>query len=297
MTGRRFLDRPAEPGAVVPSMLAPILAAVAHRLEARQARVSFEQVCAEAAAAAQSHPVRSLAAALKAAAGEGTARVAVIAELKRASPSRGMLCPDFDLEGLAERYREGGAAALSVLTEEDYFQGHPGYLAELRAHPAGQALPLLRKDFIFDPYQIYESRVLGADAVLLIAAVLAPPNLERLLALTVRLGMEALVEVHTEQEMDIALGAGARLLGINNRDLTTFQTDLGVTVRLAGRVPDRCFLVSESGITTAADIALVAEAGARAVLVGEALVTSDDPTRLVRRLAGRRPAGEGDGGE
>ncbi len=200
--------------------------------------------------------------------------VRLIAEVKRASPSKGLLCHDFDPEALARTYAENGAAAISVLTDARFFQGSLDHLVRVKETLAsiGKPLPVLRKDFIFDPYQVWEARVAGADAILLIVAVLGDKALRSLLALARRLGMEALVEVHNEQELARAVTAGARIIGINNRDLRTFTVDLAVTERLRPLVPPDILVVSESGIHTPEDVARLAAIGVDAILVGEAFV-------------------------
>ncbi len=209
--------------------------------------------------------------------------VAVIAEVKRASPSAGVIREDFDPVELARAYERGGAACISVLTDREFFRGEPSYLARVRD---AVGLPLLRKDFILDELQVLEARALGADAFLLIVAALAPAPLEELLAAGRALGMDALVEVHDERELDLALGAGADLVGVNNRDLRTFEVSLQVTERLAPRVPEGVLLVAESGIKGRADVARLAACGVRAVLVGEALMRADDVASATRRLVG-----------
>lgn len=226
-------------------------------------------------------PVRDFAAALRI-----PGRAALIAEVKKASPSRGVLLENFDPLALAATYAANGAAAISVLTDMRFFQGSPKYLEGIRALP--HPPPLLRKDFIIDPYQVYEARAYGADALLLIVAALDDGALAGLLALTRGIGMQALVEVHDEAELDRALRAGATLVGVNNRDLHSFTTTLETTRRIAQRLPasGRPLLVSESGIVSAADVALVRTWGADAVLVGEALVTAPDIAARVRELAG-----------
>jgi indole-3-glycerol phosphate synthase len=224
-------------------------------------------------------------------------RVALIAEVKKASPSKGVLVENFDPLALARTYAEHGAAAISVLTDVRFFQGSLKYLEGIRALGdrgwglgVGEmsSIPVLRKDFILDPYQVYEARAYGADALLLIVAALDDLALAELLALTHALGMQALVEVHDEAELDRALALGARLVGVNNRNLHTFVTSLETTRRLAARLPahNRPLLISESGIASAADVALVREWGVDAVLVGEALVTAPDVAGRVRELAG-----------
>ncbi|MER2599611.1 MAG: indole-3-glycerol phosphate synthase TrpC [Caldilineales bacterium] len=214
--------------------------------------------------------------------------VKLIAEVKRASPSRGLLCRDFDPERLAGVYAQGGAAAISVLTDARFFQGQLDHLTivkETVTHlSSGRSLriPVLRKDFIYDPYQIVEARVAGADAVLLIAAVLGDQDLKRLLAETRRYGMEALVEVHDESEAARAVKLGARVIGVNNRDLRTFAVDLGVTERLRPLIPADRVLVSESGIHTPADVRRLKDIGVNAMLVGESLVTVRSEERLAK---------------
>lgn len=235
--------------------------------------------------------------------------VRLIAEVKHASPVKGVLRADFDPIDLARTYTENGAAALSVLTDERFFQGHPDYLRQIREVVP---VPLLRKEFIIDEWQLAESRVLGADAVLLIVAILSPNQLRDYLHAAEALGMAVLVEVHTEAELEVALASGAQIIGVNNRDLNTFVTDLATTEGFAPRVkgegrqqwtdekttdrplnpqpstlnePER-ILVSESGISTAADVARVAAFGADAVLVGEALVRERDVAAKVRELSG-----------
>jgi indole-3-glycerol phosphate synthase len=206
---------------------------------------------------------------------------AVIAEVKRRSPSKGEIRADFEPVGCARAYAEGGAAALSVLTDERYFGGHLDFLAPIRR---AVSLPILRKDFTIDAYQIDEARVAGADAVLLIVAALDPERLRALRARAVELGLDALVEVHDERELEAALGAGADLVGVNNRDLRTFVTDLTVTERVAARAPKGVLLVAESGIARPADVARLAKAGARAFLVGESLMREPEPGRALRVL-------------
>ncbi len=209
--------------------------------------------------------------------------VQVIAEIKRASPSQGALNPDLEVAALAAEYERSGAAAISVLTDEDYFGGS---IEDLQAARAAVALPLLRKDFIISEYQIYEARAAGADAILLILAALDPPILEALLGLTHELGMAALVEVHTHQELGIALTAGAGLIGINNRDLHTLEVSLDTFADLARRVPPACTLVSESGIHCRADVEYVSQGGAEAVLVGTSLVADASPGAALKQLLG-----------
>jgi indole-3-glycerol phosphate synthase len=207
----------------------------------------------------------------------------LIAEVKKASPSRGVLVNDFDALALAETYARSGAAAISVLTEVDHFQGRLEYLAAIRDKVD---LPLLRKDFIFDEYQVYESAAYGADALLLITAILNPEQLVNLLGLSYDLGLACLVEVHDRREIEKALQSGAEIIGINNRDLNTFKTDIETTRRLCPLVPGGKILVSESGISTRADTQKLREWGVDAILVGETLVTASDiPARIKELLS------------
>ncbi|TMA47513.1 MAG: indole-3-glycerol phosphate synthase TrpC [Deltaproteobacteria bacterium] len=198
----------------------------------------------------------------------------VIAELKRASPSRGTIRTDYDVPALARAYAAAGATALSVLTDERFFHGALEHLAAARA---ATALPCLRKDFLVDPYQVEEARAWGADAVLLIAAALAPEEGASLLAVAAESGLDVLVEVHGEAELAWALAAGATFVGINNRDLATFAVSLDTTERLAGLVPGGVLVVAESGIRSRADVERMRRGGAHAVLVGEAFMERPDP--------------------
>ena len=199
---------------------------------------------------------------------------AVIAEVKRASPSRGVLREEFDPAQIAASYERGGAACLSVLTDVDFFKGADSYLQSARS---ACTLPVLRKDFIIDPYQIYEARVLGADCVLLIVAALGDVMLRELLQLTANLGMDALVEVHDREELERTLLMPAPLIGINNRDLRSFETSLEVTLDMLDLIPDDRLVVTESGIHTRADVALMRSRGVNAFLVGEAFMRSPEP--------------------
>lgn len=242
-------------------------------IAARQASVSAESIRARAAA---SDPPRDMLAAVR------RPTVALIAEVKHASPSRGVLIDDFDPVALGSTYAAYGAAAISVLTDERFFMGHLDHLAAVRATVA---VPVLRKDFVIDPYQIDEGRAAGADAILLIVAALDAVQLADLHAHITGLGMAALVEVHDEAELERALTVAPVLVGVNNRNLKTFEVDLAVTRRLAALVPNDVALVAESGIFTGADARQMGEAGACAILVGEALVTSGDIGARVRELS------------
>ena len=205
----------------------------------------------------------------------------LIAEVKRSSPSRGVRCPNFNPVELAKSYAQGGAAAISVLTEANYFEGSIDYLAAIREEVR---LPFLRKDFIFDPYQVYESSAYGADALLLIVAILSQEQLEELLSLSHSLGLRCLVEVHSEDEVERALLSQAKIIGINNRDLDTFTVDINTTHRLRPLIPQQRIVVSESGISSQGDVEKLRGWGVNAVLVGEALVTASDVQNKVREL-------------
>jgi indole-3-glycerol phosphate synthase len=221
------------------------------------------------------------AAALKGASG---ATPRLIAEVKYRSPSKGILCPDFDHLGLARTYAENGAAAISVLTDEKYFGGSLDYLREIAVLEVG--IPLLRKDFIFDRYQLLEACTAGASAVLLIVAMLEPAQLRDLLAAAHELGLEALVETHTPAEVDQALEAGARVIGVNNRDLHTFNVSLETSLQLRPQIPSDVVMVAESGIHTTEDVTRLAAAGVDAMLIGEGLVTAPDVAARVREFVG-----------
>ena len=230
---------------------------------------------------AQAPPTRSLAQALRG------PSLGLIAEVKRASPSRGVLRADLDPQALARTYAGSGAAAISVLTEEQHFQGSLADLIAVRAVLDGRGdprLPLLRKDFLFDAYHLYEARAYGADAVLLIAAVLNPGLLAELLALARTLGLECLVEVHDQQELERALTADAQIIGINNRDLRTFEVNLALSERLRPLIPEDRVVVAESGIHSRADMQRLRALGVNAVLIGEALVTAEDAGAKIGEL-------------
>ncbi len=242
----------------------------------RRARASQAEVEARAAAAS---PPRGFTAALAGAARPG--RLALIAEIKRASPSKGLIRADFDPPALARAYEAGGAACLSVLTDGPSFQGDDAFLVAARA---ATALPCLRKEFLVDRWQVAESRALGADAVLVILAMIDDALAATLLAEAARWGLDALVEVHDEAELARAAALGAGLIGVNNRDLRTFVTDLAVTERLAAAAPPGALLVTESGIAGPADATRLAAAGARAMLVGESLMRRPDVETATRDL-------------
>jgi indole-3-glycerol phosphate synthase len=258
------------------SILAEILETKRREVEVARARMPS---LALAARAQQAPPPRGFRRAL-----ECAPCPRVIAEIKRRSPSRGEIRADFDPVACAKAYADAGAAAISVLTDERYFGGRLEYLGAVRA---AVDVPLLRKDFVIDAYQVDEARVAGADAVLLIAAALEPAALLALRERAAERGLDALVEVHDEAELEVALAAGADLVGINNRDLRTFQVDLGTSERLAARVPGGTVVVAESGILRHADVERLERAGAHAVLVGEALMCELDVGAALRRLRGK----------
>jgi indole-3-glycerol phosphate synthase len=209
-------------------------------------------------------------------------QLAIIAEIKKASPSKGLIRPDFDPVAIAETYEKGGASAISVLTDERFFQGHAEYLVAAREKVG---LPVLRKDFIIDPLQVEETAHLGADAMLLIAEALEPGQIEDLYQTAQELDIEVLIELHGLKELDKVMRLDPLLVGINNRDLSTFVTDLRTTVELIGHIPRGVTVVSESGIRDAADARLLREAGVSALLVGESLMRSDDIGGLIRELS------------
>ncbi len=217
--------------------------------------------------------------------GKNRSAVNIIAEVKRASPSKGSIRPDLDPAALAGAYESGGAAAISVLTDMPYFKGS---LADLARARAVVDLPVLRKDFIVSAYQVYESRAWGADAILLIVRILSPGQLQMLFRLSKSLGMDVLLEIHTESELNPAIDIGARLIGINNRNLKSFETDTRTAVRLANRIGPDQVPVAASGISCRADIEFNLAAGINNFLIGEHLVRAKDPAKMLQNLTLRR---------
>ena len=207
----------------------------------------------------------------------------IIAEIKKASPSKGIIREDFDPVEIAHTYEQAGAKALSVLTEKNYFLGAPEYIEAVRK---AVELPVLRKDFIIEEYQLYESRLIGADCVLLIVRILSPEELRRFVGLAGELGMETLVEVHDRRELDVALSTNTTIIGINNRDLETFDTDINVSLELAREIPEDRVVVSESGICSYEDIRRLKAAGVDAFLIGEAFMKEQDIEKKFKELAG-----------
>lgn len=250
----------------------------AYKLEDVAARKSARPLAAVEEAAAEASPVRPFAQALSVAAREG---YGLIAEVKKASPSKGLIRADFDPPALARAYEAGGATCLSVLTDTPSFQGADDYLVAARA---AVSLPVLRKDFLYDTYQVAEARALGADCILIIMASVSDAQAEELEDAATLWGMDALIEVHDEAELERALDLKSRMIGINNRDLNTFVTSLDVTKRLVRRIPGDRMVVSESGLNTPEDLAEIARYGARSFLIGESLMRQDDVEEATRRL-------------
>jgi len=256
-------------------MLEKILADNLRELEAKKKALSLADV---KRMALESAPPLDFALALR---GDG---IRLIAEVKKASPSRGVIRPDFNPVEIARVYADNGAAAISVLTEPRYFKGSINYLEDVRKALGDKKLPLLRKDFISDPYQVYESRTYGADSLLLIVAILTGEKLRELLRLSHELGMKCLVEVHSEAEVEVALESGAEIIGINNRNLETFEVNLAVTERLRLLIPPDKILVSESGIKNRSDMERMVRLNVDAVLVGEALTSAPDIAARMKEL-------------
>jgi indole-3-glycerol phosphate synthase len=260
---------------MTPSFLDKILAATRERVAVSKNQTPREELENKPLYAKQRRPFRE--------ALERAKPFAIIAELKKASPSKGLLCPDFDVQKLARFYEDNGASALSVLTEPDYFLGTLGNLEIARRETA---LPLLRKDFIIDPYQLHEARSAGADCVLLIAAALSSQELKALVGQSHGLGLQVLVEVHDSAELEQSHDCGADIFGVNNRNLKTFNVSLETSLQLAGLMPQGACRISESGLKTRADLAMLARSGYCGFLIGETLVTSDDPGAMLQELLG-----------
>ena len=268
--------QPLRPSVPRKDILQAILQRKAEEVEARVATVSPEDMRARAA---DMPPTRGFAAAVEAKIASGAP--AVIAEVKKASPSKGVIRADFYPAAIARRYEAGGAACLSVLTDTDFFQGADAYLQQARA---ACALPVLRKDFTIDPYQVHEARALGADCILLIVAALTDGQLADLSGTALQLGLDVLVEVHDIDELERAIQVPAPLLGVNNRSLRTFEVSLDTTLSLRDAVPRDRRLVTESGIHAAAEVERMRAAGIEAFLVGEAFMREPDPGAALRRL-------------
>jgi indole-3-glycerol phosphate synthase len=260
-----------------PDVLARICAETRANIAQAKARTSLDSLRSQIGD--RDDMPRGFGSALKEAVAHG--RYGLIAEIKKASPSGGLIRPDFDPPALARAYRDGGAACLSVLTNAAHFQGSRGHLEAVRA---AVDLPVLRKDFILDPWQVYESRAMGADCILLILAALTDTEARELEELARALDMDVLAEVHNEREVERALGLETQLVGINNRNLKTLVTDLATTEELAPRVPPDRFLIAESGIRSHADLRRIAAAGAQCFLVGESLLREADVTAATRAL-------------
>ena len=259
-----------------PSVLKKILRYKAREVAERAKKCSLREMCQQAV---HGPPVRGFLNAIST--HLQLQHAAVIAEIKKASPSKGVLRKNFQPIEIARDYEANGAACLSVLTDDRFFQGKDEYLQQV--HKAC-SLPILRKDFIIDPYQIYESRALAADCILLIVAALSDAQLEDLSELAKHLEMDVLVEVHNQEELERALPLHTRLIGINNRNLNTFDTTLDTTLKLVKSIPKQCIVVSESGIRSQADIALLWNAGVHSFLIGEAFMTADDPGEALQKL-------------
>lgn len=249
-----------------------------YKREEVASRRAATTVSALHARAAEQTPPRGFRGALDAAARSG---FGLIAEVKKASPSKGLIRADFDPPAHAVAYAAGGAACLSVLTDERYFQGHDDYLMAARS---ACALPVLRKDFIVDPWQVLESRALGADAILIIVAALDNAQMQEIEDAALGLGMDALIEVHDENELDRALSLRSRLIGVNNRDLRDFSVDFARTYELVGKAPEDCTFVAESGLSSHSDLVAMADHGVRCFLVGETLMRQSDVEAATRTL-------------
>ena len=259
-----------------PNILTKILRRKQEEIQARRKAISIEQIRHQASDASTPRGfIKSLQDS------KSSGRSAVIAEIKKASPSKGVIREHFDPVAIAESYATAGAACLSVLTDEEFFQGRDDHLIAARN---ACALPVIRKDFIIDPYQVYEARVLEADCILLIVAALDDGPLADLYAQSKALGMDVLVEVHDQQELDRALRLDLQVVGINNRDLKTFETRLSTTLDLLDRIPESCLVITESGIHSQQDVQLMRDHGVNAFLVGEAFMRAEQPGEALQAL-------------
>ncbi|MDO1528513.1 indole-3-glycerol phosphate synthase TrpC [Fulvimonas sp. R45] len=257
-----------------------ILARKAEEIAERSARLPLAELSARVAGL---EPTRGFAAAIEAKVDAG--QPAVIAEIKKASPSKGVIRPEFDPAAIARSYEKGGAACLSVLTDKDFFHGSEDFLRQARD---ACTLPVLRKDFVIDPYQVYEARAIGADCILLIVAALGDAALLELSLLAAELDLDVLCEVHDAEELERALALPVPLVGVNNRNLRTFETTLDTSLELQALMEYDRIMVTESGIRTAEDVAMLRDAGIHAFLVGEAFMRADDPGRELKRLFATR---------
>ena len=261
-----------------PDILKKIIARKHEEIAERSAKVSIDDLKQQIESAS---PVRPFVGSMEEKIASG--RAAVISEIKKASPSKGVLREDFNPAEIAKSYAANGAACLSVLTDRDYFQGHEDYLVQARE---ACDLPVIRKDFIIDPYQVYEARAIGADCILLIVSALDDQQMGSLMDLAHELGMDVLVEVHDREELDRALKFDTRLVGINNRNLRTFEVSLNTTLELLDVIPDDRIVVTESGILSPHDVKLMREHDVHAFLVGEAFMRADDPGAELAALFG-----------
>lgn len=259
-------------------ILSTIAAYSYHRVEERKSLMSLQEIKREAELKCKSEPDFAFERALK------TEDIAFICEVKKASPSKGIIDETFPYLEIAKEYEDAGAAAISVLTEPKWFLGSDEYLENIRK---AVKLPILRKDFTVDPYQIYEAKVIGADAILLICAILDTEKIKSYLKIADELGLSALVEAHTEDEVKTALAAGARIIGINNRDLKTFEVDIRTSIKLRRLVPEDILFISESGIKTSEDIARLRENKVNGVLIGETFMKSRDKKKQLAELRGK----------
>lgn len=262
-----------------PDILKKIILRKEEEINERKQIVSQGQLMEQALEALMNNPVRGFVSAMQQRL--DTNKAAVIAEVKKASPSKGVIREDFKPAEIAMSYQQGGASCLSVLTDIDFFQGSDEYLKQVRA---ACSLPVIRKDFIVDTYQVYEARAMGADCILLIVAVLSDAQMAKLYQLALDLKMDVLIEVHDEAELQRSLPIGATLVGINNRNLRNFETSLNTTIDLLDQIPEDRIVVTESGIHTAADVKLMRDNNINAFLVGEAFMRADEPGAELQKL-------------